>query len=92
MNSKNKSQNHKIIEQLELPQDILLGVPIISLQGNIELMIENHRGLLQYEAEEIKVRTKQYVVNITGKNLKIQEYRKGLLIIRGQIEGMQFVT
>lgn len=92
MRSQDQKQEHKIIERLELPQDIILGVPLLSMQGNSELMIENHRGLLQYDSDEIRVRTKTFTVQVIGRKLTIQEYRKDVLIIRGWIERMQFLV
>ena len=92
MRSQDQNQEHKIIQRLELPQDIILGVPLLSMQGNAELMIENHRGLLQYDSDEIRVRTKTFTVQVTGRKLTIQEYRKDVLIIRGKIERMQFLV
>ena len=91
MRNSNSNHGHNLVEKLELPQDIVLGVPILTMQGNTELLIENHRGLLQYDTDEIRVRTKTFTVQIEGKELNIQEYRKDLLIIRGKIERMQFL-
>ena len=91
MRNSNSNHGHNLVEKLELPQDIVLGVPILTMQGNTELLIENHRGLLQYDTDEIRVRTKPFAVQIEGKELNIQEYRKDLLIIRGKIERMQFL-
>ena len=91
MRNSNSNHGHNLVEKLELPQDIVLGVPILTMQGKTELLIENHRGLLQYDTDEIRVRTKTFTVQIEGKELNIQEYRKDLLIIRGKIERMQFL-
>ena len=91
MRNSNSNHGHNLVEKLELPQDIVLGVPILTMQGNTELLIENHRGLLQYDTDEIRVRTKTFAVQIEGNELNIQEYRKDLLIIRGKIERMQFL-
>ena len=82
MRNSNSNHGHNLVEKLELPQDIVLGVPILTMQGNTELLIENHRGLLQYDTDEIRVRTKTFTVQIEGKELNIQEYRKDLLIIQ----------
>lgn len=91
MRNSNSNHGHNLVEKLELPQDIVLGVPILTMQGNAELMIENHRGLLQYDSDQIRVRTKTFAVQVEGKELSIQEYRKELLIIRGKIERIQFL-
>ena len=64
MRNSNSNHGHNLVEKLELPQDIVLGVPILTMQGNTELLIENHRGLLQYDTDEIRVRTKTFAVQI----------------------------
>lgn len=92
MNSQNNKKRNQIVESLELPKDILLGLPLLSLTGNLELAVENHRGLLVYNSNEISIRTKSMRINMTGKNLSVYEYGKDLLVIRGRINHIWFVT
>ena len=40
-------------EALDLPGDVLAGLPHIELTGNRELRMENHKGILAYGEEEI---------------------------------------
>ena len=39
-------------EALELPKEIMLGLPLISLLGREEVTIENYKGILEYDEEK----------------------------------------
>lgn len=92
MNNEYHACKQKLADKLDLPQDVVLGKSRITIQGDAEIFIENHRGLLQYTNKEIKVKTKLFVLQILGTNLYIQEYHNDVLLIKGKIEGMQFLT
>ena len=40
---------------LELPKDLVLNLPRITMVGNIQLTIENHRGVILYSDRRIRV-------------------------------------
>ena len=42
-------------EILEIPGDVALDLPKIILVGNIQLFIENHRGILEYSPDGVRV-------------------------------------
>lgn len=81
---------NNIIETLDLPKDLFLGFPCISLTGNRELYISNHRGLLVYETECIVVLSKPFQIHIYGRNLIIDTYSKEEILIKGYIRSMEF--
>ena len=45
----------KTAELLDIPADILAGVPRLELVGDGELRLENHQGILAYGREEIHI-------------------------------------
>ena len=49
-------------EALELPGDVVAGLPRVELTGDRELRMENHRGILAYGAEEIQISGGRLVV------------------------------
>lgn len=91
MNEHSKLTTNKIITGLDLPQDLFLGLPIISLSGNREIYISNHRGILSYGQEEMVILVKDYQIQIKGKALCIISYTKEELTIQGYIRSMEFV-
>jgi len=48
-----------IADLLELPRDIVLDLPKITLLGNLQLYIENHKGIIEYSTSLVRVNTKQ---------------------------------
>ena len=90
--SKNKKQTtNKIIQGLDLPQDLFLGLPNISLNGNTEVYISNHRGLLSYDEEMTNVLVKDHQIQIKGRGLSIFAYTKVDITIRGYIRSLEFL-
>lgn len=74
-----------MIHTLELPRDLFLGVPIFTMNGDGELLIENHKGILVYSQTEIDVSSKSFPILITGENLSIEYYTADTLKICGKI-------
>lgn len=91
MNENSKRTTNKIITALDLPEDLFLGMSDISLCGNREIYISNHRGILSYGQEEIVILLKDYQFQIRGKSLSIFSYNKEELTIHGYIKSMEFV-
>ena len=91
MSEHSKQTSKKIIETLDLPQDLFLGLSNISILGNKEVYISNHRGLLSYGTDEMSVLTKEYQIRVRGKNLNIISYSKEDVTIQGYILGLDFI-
>jgi len=91
MSEHSKQTTKKLIETLDLPQDLFLGLPNIAISGNKEMYISNHRGILSYGQEEMIVLVKEYQIRIQGKNLNIISYTKEDLTIQGYISSLEFI-
>lgn len=91
MNLHNKQTTNQIITALDLPPDLFLGLSNISLSGNREVYISNHRGILSYGQEEMIILIEDYQIQIKGKSLIIVSYTKEELTIQGYIRSMEFL-
>ena len=56
-----------LIEKLDLPKDVVLDVPKIIVIGKEEVTIENHKGILTFNEDEIRVNSKLGPISISGK-------------------------
>ncbi len=98
MKSRNKNpQNNKTIsertlETLELPRDIFLGMPLLSMTGNRTLCITNHRGIRQYGNEMVVIAAKPFTIKITGRNLYIPSLSGDQVEITGYMESVLFLS
>ena len=76
----------KINELLEIPKEVYSNIPNIILTGFEEMIIENNKGILEYEDYFIRVNTFIGIININGINLKLEKMTEDNLKIKGKIE------
>ncbi len=79
-------------ERLELPKEVLLDLPLFTMMGREEITIENHKGILSYSEESIRIGTKVGVCAISGKDLHLKQLSGELLVICGTIVGVTFLV
>jgi len=77
-------------EFLELPGDVMLDLPKIVLFGNVQLQIENHRGIIEYTANIVRVATGEGEVVINGENLTLRNLLPDELHVEGKICSISF--
>ena len=87
---KNQEIRANLAEILELPKDIILGIPQITMVGNLQLFIENHKGILEYTDTYIRINTKSGILQISGRNLLLKNIIYEEIIIVGEIIQMEF--
>jgi sporulation protein YqfC len=80
-----------IANLLELPRDIVLDLPKITLVGNLQLYIENHKGIIEYSSGVVRINTKAGILAVTGAGLTIRTIVVEEIIIAGQIDRVEFL-
>lgn len=90
MQSKTKEIKESLSELLELPKDIILDLPRITLLGDMQMYVENHKGIVEYSQIRIRVKVKNGILRITGKELSIKSIVTDEIIICGSIESIEF--
>lgn len=71
---------------LDLPADLLAGVPRLELVGDRELRMENHKGILAYGDREIHISGGIFIVKISGRDLELRAMTGLEVLITGTIE------
>ncbi len=80
----------KISDYLELPGDIILDLPKIVLVGNLQVFIENHRGIQEYNPRHVRVVVNDKVVEVTGENLTLRNILPDEICVEGRIVTLTF--
>lgn len=80
----------KTSAMLDLPGDVVAGLPRIELLGDRELRMEYHRGILAYGTEEIHISGGKLVVRVRGDGLELRSMTPTQLLITGQILSVDF--
>lgn len=92
MENKMENLKYNISEALELPKDIVLDLPKITMIGNIQLNISNHKGIIEYSQEVLRINSSIGVVKITGNDLKLKTILSEEIIVNGTIEKIEIIS
>lgn len=74
---------------LDLPTDVVAGLPRMELLGDREFRMEYHRGILAYGTEEIHISGGKLVVRVRGQGLVLRSMDPTQLLITGKISGVE---
>ena len=77
-------------EKLDLPKDVILNLPKITIVGDSEITIENHKGIILFERNIIKINTKVKVINIEGENFEILYIGDSTITISGKFQSVGY--
>ncbi|WP_026476300.1 sporulation protein YqfC [Alkaliphilus transvaalensis] len=88
---KSEEIKKSIADILELPQDIILDLPKITMVGNLQIYVENHKGILEYSTTRVRIYTKNGVLRIIGKNLILKNIVVEEIVIVGEITHIEFM-
>ena len=77
-------------EKLDLPKDVILNLPKITIIGNTEITIENHKGIILFERNIIKINTKVKVINIEGESFEILYIGDSTITISGKFKSVGY--
>lgn len=70
----------------DIPRDVMLDLPKISLLGDIQLYIENHRGIIEYKENLIRVSTTLGEIVIQGEGMVLRNIGVEEIYIDGRIK------
>ncbi len=84
-----KKRNYdKINKMLEMPQEVYSDIPKITMIGFDEMIIENFKGILEYEEYFVRINTHVGIVNVNGFNLNLENMTEDDIKVTGKIESM----
>ncbi len=79
-------------EQMDLPEGMLHGMPQIILDGDLQLLIERHMGIIEYGTERIRIAAKKNTIEIIGEKMYLVAMDRDSIRIRGTIQCVQYMT
>lgn len=83
----------KLLILLQIPENIFSDISPINFLSNEEVLIEDNKGILEYNDKNIKINIGNNIIaNFKGRNLKIKSLSQKNLIITGFIISMDFLT
>ena len=86
----NKDWKNKLADASGLPKDVVLKAPIVTITGQMEVTVENYRGILEYTDQMVRIQTKIGRIKIIGKGLLIPYYTEDEMKITGYIIEIEY--
>ncbi|HHW36892.1 MAG TPA: sporulation protein YqfC [Bacillales bacterium] len=74
-----------VTQKMELPADVMMDLPRITMIGQIHIYIENHRGLLQFSDTELRLLLKQGQLLIKGEQFVLRTMLPEEILLEGKI-------
>ena len=83
-----KKLKNRFNEITDISEELTMGLSKIVILGNQECLIENYKGIIQYENEKIRLKTISGVVIVEGEQLHINEIGEGEMLVKGKITNL----
>ena len=81
-------RNNKLDKLLEMPKEVYSNVPKVTITGFNEIIIENFKGILEYEDFYVRINTYIGIININGYGLNLENMTNDDIKVKGKIESI----
>ncbi|WP_166243727.1 sporulation protein YqfC [Paenibacillus turpanensis] len=76
---------------MDLPQDVIFDLPRVTMIGDMQLYIENHRGVLHFSSQELQLALSKGTLQVLGSDLVIRAILPEEVFIEGKIIGVRYI-
>lgn len=84
-----KQRKNRMDKMLEIPKEVYSNIPKLSVTGFEEMVIENYKGILEYEEFFVRISTHIGIININGYNLNLEIMTNDDIKVTGKIESIE---
>lgn len=76
----------RLIRAFELPEDVVLDLPRITMVGKYQLYVANHRGIMEFNPDQVRIQSKYGPIGVKGQKMRIVTISSRELMIDGLID------
>ena len=87
---RSRKMKSKLNRVLEVPEEVTSKAPKLTILNFEEVLIENYKGMLEYQDFYVRIQTYIGIVNINGFKLSLEEMTIDDVIVKGKIESVDF--
>lgn len=91
MERKRDSISKAVAELLEIPGDLVLDMPRLTIVGRNELYLENHKGIIEYSPTRLRINLSRGFLEINGENMEIQALMPEEMKVCGDIDSIRYL-
>lgn len=85
-----KKFSETVADAWGVPKDVIMNIPRLTVSGDREIYIENHKGVAEYTDSLIRISTAMGNVKIYGKNLVITAIRREDVLVSGRFIKVEY--
>jgi len=90
MNRRKETITKAMAEFLEIPKDLVLDLPKITIIGRNEIYLENHRGIIEYLPNRLRINLSRGFIEIEGTDLEIKALMADEISINGLVHSVRY--
>lgn len=79
---------NKFTQILEIPRELDKKQTKVTIISFDEIMVENYKGIMEYEEFYVKINTEIGVININGFNLSLEQMTNEDILVKGVINSI----
>jgi len=83
---------YRLADALELPKELYFDLPRVVVVGNLQVSVENHRGLLAYDSNTVVLGLHSGRLVIDGEDLVIGTVGPAQITVSGRLGGLRFAA
>lgn len=80
-----------MMNQMDLPADVMMDLPRITMIGNFHIYIENHKGVIRFMNNELHLRLTDGKLLIFGNDFVIKNILPEEILLEGVIRDVRFI-
>lgn len=88
---KRRDWRERLTSLLDLPGDVIRDLARVTLVGDMQLAVENHRGLVGYASDRVVLKTPSGILAVTGSDLVISQITPEAILLSGRVTGLAFL-
>ena len=77
---------------LDLPGDVIVGLPKVTVIGYLQATVENHRGIIEFTPHSVRIAAVEGAVEIHWADLTLRCILPDEIILDGHIEAVTFTS
>ncbi|ADI02401.1 MAG TPA: sporulation protein YqfC [Syntrophothermus lipocalidus] len=90
MDNRREKLNQAVTELLEMPRDLVMDLPKLTVIGQEELYLDNHKGIMSFDGNLVRINLPRGFIEIEGSNLEIKTILPDELSICGLIRAIKY--
>jgi len=82
----------KLMQMIDMPADVVQDIPRMTMIGNLKLYVENHRGIVHFSPNYLKLSLSNGALELNGRELMIRAISAEEIWIEGIIGELKYIV